>query len=369
MDNKILLYILVILCLLLPSPAMFLYNAFHKPKQIPDKPVKPEQVKQEKPKREYPTPYRAEDVATFIIDYASQEYLSSVTNWKLNCILYILQGIYLANGKELFTNEIKTSCIGPIVDGVYEKYTQNGSLGIVTFQKHDVPINDEDKERIMDKVKKYCLVNDLKLIHKIEEQMPYANHYDLNKTHVGYNEIIPKKELGYYFRKYILVPDAESEQETYQSPYNVWEISDYIIQKTNESGHVISLFKLVYILYFAQGIYMQIFDKPLFDEDFELWMSGVMLQSVWRRFRKFGNNSILLSKYECKLNEDDESFLDGVMNCFGSFSSTALAKIIDNQSVIAEAREKVKKNPNSVIDKEAIKKAFGQYDDFKKSEA
>ena len=71
-------------------------------------------------------PYSAEDVAKFIIDYVNVELGSAINNWMLNCILYYVQGIFLANGSECFKEDIWTYTICPVVPCVYESYVCNG---------------------------------------------------------------------------------------------------------------------------------------------------------------------------------------------------------------------------------------------------
>lgn len=71
-------------------------------------------------------PYSAEDVANFIIDYVNVELGSAINNWMLNCILYYVQGIFLANGSECFKEDIWAYTICPVVPCVYESYVDNG---------------------------------------------------------------------------------------------------------------------------------------------------------------------------------------------------------------------------------------------------
>lgn len=115
-------------------------------------------------------PYSAEDVANFIIDYVNVELGSAINNWMLNCILYYVQGIFLASGSECFKEDIWTYTICPVVPCVYESYVYNGSTGIVSFERRKLPISKADGKRIEDIVKRMYRLNVLNLSDKIQGQ-------------------------------------------------------------------------------------------------------------------------------------------------------------------------------------------------------
>ena len=52
---------------------------------------------------------------------------------------------------------------------------------------------------------------------------------------------------------------------------NIFAVSNKIIQTCNERNIHLGQMKLQKLLYFMQGWYLSLYDKPLFDEDFEAW--------------------------------------------------------------------------------------------------
>lgn len=151
-------------------------------------------------------PYSAEDVANFIIDYVNVELGSAINNWLLNCILYYVQGIFLASGSECFKEDIWTYTICPVVPCVYESHVYNGSVGIVSFERRKFPISKADGERIEDIVKRMYRINVLNLSDKIQSQAVFEKHYDAEKVDDNnpFYEIVPKGELKEYFAQFVV---------------------------------------------------------------------------------------------------------------------------------------------------------------------
>ena len=301
-------------------------------------------------------PYDAEDIATYIIDYTNVVLHTSINSWKLNCILYIIQGVYLKRGDECFYNEIETCPICPIVNTVYQKYLKYGSTGIISFEMHDTPLEENDKKQINRIITKVYNKDTYTLCTTLKKQTPFIKHYDV-KNEPEYTEIIPKNEIKDYFIKFVHSFDKKgktTKNEIYHAPYDVFEVCDYLIQIIAESGHTVNALKLNALLFFAQGIYLATFDMPLFKEDFEAWDCGPIIPIVWRRFKKYGNCSIHLTKYEYCLQKEDEIFLYGIVQNFGPFQATPLFKLIRNQNEY----KKAKQDSTKIISKQIIKESF-----------
>ncbi len=96
------------------------------------------------------SPYKAENIANYLIFLASQENQEKeregVTNLKLQKVLYLAQAYYLAKlGKPLFTEKLKAWEYGPVVPEVYSKLKYYGSRPII-FEKDKSTLAEEDKE-------------------------------------------------------------------------------------------------------------------------------------------------------------------------------------------------------------------------------
>lgn len=65
------------------------------------------------------------------------------------------------------------------------------------------------------------------------------------------------------------------------------DIADYFIWLANDSGSFLSNLKLQKLVYYAQAWYLAIYGQPLFDEDFEAWIHGPTIPSLYQKYRQF----------------------------------------------------------------------------------
>lgn len=311
-------------------------------------------------------PYSAEDVANFIIDYVNVELGSVINNWMLNCILYYVQGIFLASGSECFKEDIWTYTICPVVPCVYESYVDNGSVGIVSFERRKSPISKTDGKRIEDIVKRMYRLNVLNLSDKIQGQAVFEKHYDAGKVDDNnpFYEAIPKDELKAYFAQFVVGTSKSNENNASDKDcYEVYEICDYVLEYVSKRNRTINVFKLNSLLYIMQASYLHYYNRPLFDEDFEAWMSGPILPSVWKKYKRFGGCSIISGDFQYNIKSKDMAFLNEIIDIFGECSETSLSDMMVSQKAYTDAFKL--RIPNCsimpVIEKDAIKTSFSEF--------
>lgn len=305
-------------------------------------------------------PYSAEDVANFIIDYVNVELGSAINNWLLNCILYYVQGIFLASGSECFKEDIWTYTICPVVPCVYESYVYNGSVGIVSFERRKFPISKADGERIEDIVKRMYRINVLNLSDKIQSQAVFEKHYDAEKVDDNnpFYEIVPKGELKEYFAQFVVgTPKDNKNNVSNKECYEVYEICDYILEYVSKKHGTINVFKLNNLLYIMQASYLHYYNKPLFNEDFEAWTSGPILPSVWKKYKKFGGCSIISGDFQYNIKEEVMTFLNDIIEMFGECDESNLNDMLISQKAYKDAFELRIPNCNimPIIEKDVIK--------------
>lgn len=76
------------------------------------------------------------DVANFFIDTANKSEDDSVSNLKLNKLLYFAQGAFLARtGRKLFQDSIYACEYGPVIPGIYRKYSSYEKRPIETVDE------------------------------------------------------------------------------------------------------------------------------------------------------------------------------------------------------------------------------------------
>ena len=96
------------------------------------------------------SPYKAENVANYLIFLASQENQEKeregITNLKLQKILYFSQAYYLAKlDKPLFAEKLEAWEYGPVVPEIYRKLKRYGSKPIIE-EEDKSNLAEEDKE-------------------------------------------------------------------------------------------------------------------------------------------------------------------------------------------------------------------------------
>lgn len=104
--------------------------------------------------------------------------------------------------------------------------------------------------------------------------------------------------------------------------FNALEIATWFLLKnnaeireheaTNDDYEVyegITHLKLQKLLYYAQGISLGMYGKPIFKEKIEAWQHGPVVREVYGHFSKFGRNNI-----EISMNDESEKILNKIEN-------------------------------------------------------
>ena len=63
------------------------------------------------------------------------------------------------------------------------------------------------------------------------------------------------------------------------------DIADYFIALSNETGSLITNLKLQKLVYYCQAWHIAMFDKPIFDEEFEAWIHGPVLPELFYQYK------------------------------------------------------------------------------------
>lgn len=117
--------------------------------------------------------------------------------------------------------------------------------------------------------------------------------------------------------------------------------------------------KLQKLLYFAQGISFCMYDKELFEENFEGWVHGPAIRSVYQKYSNFGCNGIDI-KYEYpELDEEVLSVLEYVKNNYGKYDGKYLENVTHQQTPWLYAREGL--DPDARADKTIPKELIAEY--------
>lgn len=104
--------------------------------------------------------------------------------------------------------------------------------------------------------------------------------------------------------------------------FNALEIATWFLSKnnaeireheaTNDDYEVyegITHLKLKKLLYYAQGISLGMYDKPVFKERIEAWQHGPVVREIYGHFSKFGRNNI-----EINMDREKEDIINKIEN-------------------------------------------------------
>lgn len=98
------------------------------------------------------------------------------------------------------------------------------------------------------------------------------------------------------------------------------------------------------LLYFIQGIYYALYEKPVFAEECEAWVHGPVFPEVYRLFRSFRYDPIdddrfaIIDGANNGLTDNEKNVIKLVTDTFGLYSGKVLEKITHNESPWKEAR-------------------------------
>ncbi|BDG46395.1 type II toxin-antitoxin system antitoxin SocA domain-containing protein [Parageobacillus sp. KH3-4] len=125
--------------------------------------------------------------------------------------------------------------------------------------------------------------------------------------------------------------------------HNVLEVAKYFIAKSIPgTPKAVTHLKLQKLVYYAQGFYLAVHNKPLFGERIEAWVHGPVCPSLYRLFNHYNYNEIDDMKIDIKnlnLDKDAIEILDFVWDNLGHLSGKELEELTHQEAPWLDARE------------------------------
>ena len=138
---------------------------------------------------------------------------------------------------------------------------------------------------------------------------------------------------------------------------NARDITDYFLSKTIDEDSKITNLKLQKLLYYAQGFYLALFDKKLFDEEIEAWQYGPVCVSIYHNFKGYGSNVIPYKEDKKEFSKifssEQIEFLDEIYDVFGQFSAWKLRDMTHEEPTWINNKDSA-----SLISQNEMKKYF-----------
>ncbi|CAM3425237.1 Panacea domain-containing protein [Helicobacter labetoulli] len=126
----------------------------------------------------------------------------------------------------------------------------------------------------------------------------------------------------------------------------------------------LSKLKLQKLLYYAQGYYTAMFNKPLFEENIEAWEHGPVVREIYDALKHIEGiyiptNTYAMSDSEISLlYKDAKELIEDVFSVMGQYSAWKLRERTHNESPWENNYEK---GQNKLIPLEDIKSYFKPY--------
>jgi uncharacterized phage-associated protein len=138
--------------------------------------------------------------------------------------------------------------------------------------------------------------------------------------------------------------------------------ADYLIAFSREVGDPLTNLKLQKLLFYAQGWFLALQDRPLFNERIEAWPHGPVVPPIYGTFKKWGWSPIGEDIAVPEFSKEVKAHLDEVMKVFGGFTAYTLEQMTHNEKPWIDARGSLLPDEpsTSVISHESMKAHFKQ---------
>lgn len=133
-----------------------------------------------------------------------------------------------------------------------------------------------------------------------------------------------------------------------------WGLAHNRIATDEEGAEYISNLKLQKLLYYAQGVFLAVTDKPLFDDDIVAWLQGPVVESVYHQYKANGAQGIPFDKdFDfSEFTPEENELLTEVYDVFGQYSALKLRNMTHEETPWKETKQ------NDVIPLQIIKDYF-----------
>lgn len=126
----------------------------------------------------------------------------------------------------------------------------------------------------------------------------------------------------------------------------------------------LSKLKIQKLLYYAQGYYLALYNKPLFDERISAWQHGPVVEDIYNDFKSNNGNFIPTNDYKMsddeisKIGKDEKELIEDVFQLMGQYSAWRLRDKTHQEDPWID---NYKEGENKEISHSDMKKYFKQY--------
>jgi uncharacterized phage-associated protein len=136
----------------------------------------------------------------------------------------------------------------------------------------------------------------------------------------------------------LIILNTEGVKMKTKSDYTYRVFADYIILYFQEHGEPLTNLKLQKILYYAQGWYLALHNKPLFTDKIEAWVHGPVIPNAYHSFKQYGYGLINESPEPPSLTKETNDHLNEIIDVYGSYSAFELEHLTHQTAPWKKAR-------------------------------
>lgn len=117
-----------------------------------------------------------------------------------------------------------------------------------------------------------------------------------------------------------------------------YDVANYLIYLAHQKGSDVCHLKLQKLAYYAQGLYLGLYDKPLFSEQIEAWPLGPVAPDLYHCYKSYGSKAIPLDNVNFSaFTKTEIIFLDWVYETLGGFHAFKLKAMTHKEDPWIEA--------------------------------
>ena len=128
--------------------------------------------------------------------------------------------------------------------------------------------------------------------------------------------------------------------------YKCTDVANYFLKSQDfDSGEFITNLKLQKLVYYAQGIYLALKDKPLFSEEIKAWDNGPVCVPLFHMYKHLESDPIPIPvdvDVSETFTKEDREIIDRVYDYYGQFSAWKLRDMSHEDDVWIKAYKKSK---------------------------
>ena len=140
-------------------------------------------------------------------------------------------------------------------------------------------------------------------------------------------------------------------------------VAEYFIDKANKEKKPITNKKLQKLLYYAQVWSLVVNKEKLFSERIEAWVHGPAVPVVYKKFRAFEFNPIILDTVDISFDfsKKQEELLENIWSVYGKYDAQYLEALAHSELPWQEARKDLpaSESSNNVINLTTARKFYG----------